>query len=253
MTTKVLLLRVISLVMILPLLSSCYFLKSTSAPIPYQAFINHQKQNDHLIIFLPGLGDEPSAFSEAGFFDSEIFKQVPFDYLLVDSHLGYYTNRLISMRMKQDILDPIAKRYQKVSVVGTSLGGLGALLLADDYPEIISHAILIAPYMGNPEAINVVKQAGGLSKWYQQGANFSAEMEDLEQTLMAWKKAYRLIYQHQSRIVLTYGEQDRFALFGTELAKNLPSDQVVTQKGGHKWKVWKQLWQKIIDEDLINL
>ncbi len=253
MFDRVSLVKIMTVVALMPLLASCYFLKSTGAPIPYQAFLDEQKQNDHLMVFLPGLGDEPSAFSQAGFFGSDIFTQVPFDYLLVDSHLGYYTSRAISERMKQDILDPMSKRYKKITLVGTSLGGFGALLLAEDYPEIIYQAILIAPYMGNPEAIDVVKKAGGLERWYQQGAEFSSEMDDLEQTLMAWRRAYRLIYEHNSKIILTYGEQDGFALSGEVLAKNLPSDRVVTLKGGHKWVVWKQLWKKIIQQELASI
>ncbi len=247
-----LLIRFLFSALLIVTLSSCYFLKSTKAPIPYQASINQSKLNNHLFIFLPGLGDEPSAFEEAQFFANDLSEQKGFDYLLVDSHLGYYTSRQISQRIKQDILDPMSKRYQKITLVGTSLGGFGAILLADDYPEIINQAIVIAPYLGNREAAKVVHDAGGLAKWYQQGAQFDPEMDDLEQTLMAWKRAYRLIYQHNTKLVLTFGEQDGMAVEANVLAADLAKENVVTMPGGHKWKVWKQLWDKIINDQLVD-
>lgn len=244
--------KLIAVLTILPLLASCYFLKSTKAPIPYQASVSKQKENDHLVIFLPGLGDEPSAFSEAGFFDSEVFDKVPFDYLLVDSHLGYYTSRQLPERFKKDIFDLVSTRYKKVTLVGTSLGGLGAILIADKNPKIVKQVVLIAPYMGNKEAIKHVQKTGGLVEWYRQGANLPNDFDDKEQSLIAWKGSYRLIYQHQIKVIVSYGIQDSFAAAGKELAKNLPADSVFIEQGGHKWPVWKQLWREIIRSNSFN-
>ncbi len=252
MFDRLFLFKTIVVLTLLPSITSCYFLKSTSAPIPFQSFINDQKQNDHLIIFLPGLGDEPSAFSNAGFFDSDTFDQKPYDYLLVDSHLGYYTSRQLSTRIKNDILDLKSTRYKKVTLVGTSLGGLGAILLADEHSEVVQQVVLIAPYMGNQKAIQYIQEAGGLVEWYQQGANLPEDLEDREQSLIAWEGSYRLIYQHKTKVILSYGEQDGFAVAGIELAKNLPKQRVFTQQGGHKWKIWKKLWKQVIQSNQLT-
>jgi predicted alpha/beta hydrolase family esterase len=252
MFDRILVGKLLTALTILPILASCYFLKSTSVPIPYQAYIDKSEPKEHLVIFLPGLGDEPSAFSEAGFFGKDIFDTLPFDYLLVDSHLGYYTSRQLPQRFKKDILDDLATRYEKITLVGTSLGGLGAILLADENPSIIKQVVLIAPYMGNKETVNRVQQAGGLVKWYQQGAYLPADFDDREQSLIAWEGSYRLIYQHQINVIVSYGDEDGFAAAGKELAKNISSESVFIEPGGHKWRVWKKLWTEIIRANSFN-
>lgn len=236
-------------IIIIPLLlvvTGCYFFKSTPTPIP----TNHIKQlpqsAPHLVIFMPGVGDEPDAFDKAGFFDSHP-KLVKFDRILVDSHLGYYRNNSIPVRIYTDILMPLKDQYEKITIVGTSLGGFGALWIADEYPDIIDQVVLIAPYLGEKETTDSVIKAGGISKWYSTIENFD-EVPNADNTgEKTWQRIYRLINVHQSTLILAYGKQDDFVANFLLLEQVIEGKNRYVSEGGHKWDVWESLWTDIIN------
>ena len=53
------------------------------------------------------------------------------------------------------------------------------------------------------------------------------------------------------RILLAFGEQDRFAATHRLLARALPPSQVFTVPGRHEWKTWKTLWEKMLNAGVL--
>ena len=89
-----------------------------------------------LLIMLPGRGDRASSFVTAGFVD--IADRHQFDVLAVDAHFGYYAERILVERLHEDIIAPAkARGYENIWLLGISMGGLGALLYAAEYPNEI--------------------------------------------------------------------------------------------------------------------
>ena len=134
------------------LLCSCLFIKPTTNPISSISYNASKITKEHLIIFLPGMGDDMTAYANAGFFDIENSK-VNFDSLAIDSHFGYYKEKILTERIYLDILKPNRSKYKKITLLGISLGAYGALKVASNYPELVDQIILMAPYMGKKSQI----------------------------------------------------------------------------------------------------
>jgi len=45
------------------------------------------------------------------------------------------------------------------------MGGLGALVFAEQHPSEVEGVLAIAPFLGDDDLINEIEQAGGLAKW----------------------------------------------------------------------------------------
>ena len=52
--------------------------------------------------------------------------------------------------------------------------------------------------------------------------------------------------QQHYRLVLAYGEEDKFNRQHRWLAGMLDSQQVVSGPGNHRWTVWRSLWPEAL-------
>ncbi len=69
-------------------------------------------------------------------------------------------------RLKADIINPAkAKGYEKFWLVGTSMGGLGALIHSRFYPEDAEGVFVISPFLGYDKIIGEIGSQGGLRQW----------------------------------------------------------------------------------------
>ena len=119
-----------------------------------------------LVVFLPGRGDRAEDFEERGFLDAARKAGLEADVLAVDAHLAYYYKRVITERLWEDVVLPArARGYRRLFVVGISLGGLGAITLAQEHPDAVAGLFVLAPYLGEPELTREIEGAGGLARW----------------------------------------------------------------------------------------
>lgn len=226
-------------------------MKPTQSPIANDFLKQPSKTNDHLVLFLPGMRDDKSAFESAGFFKEGPNGSGRFDIVAVDAHFGYYRNKQLTTRVFHDILSSNREKYRKISVLGVSLGGYGALWLADDYPAYIDQVILLAPFLGDVEMVNRVIEMDGMRQWYLTSQLNNQSVDDPkifgDET---WVWLNRLIYESNKPLIIGFGEQDRFARTGHLVAQELPKRHVYIDQGGHDWKTWYKLWQTLREDQL---
>jgi pimeloyl-ACP methyl ester carboxylesterase len=158
----------------------------------------------------------------------------------VDAHVGYYAGGAVAGRLEDDVVIPARRAgYRRVWLAGISMGGLGALIYADRYPGGVDGIFLIAPYLGEAEAAESVRAAGGLERWRPPPVT----REEMEFSERIWAAA-REVVVGGTVVVLAFGTDDALAPQHEILAEALPEDRVDRLPGGHEWRPWLQAWRR---------
>ena len=215
-----------------------------TVPIQTVSIQGAARQNAALVIMLPGIRDRAEQFLQHGFLASET--RDAFDVLAVDAHWGYYADGSIVERLRDDVILPAQRRgYERIWLLGVSLGGYGSLLYAERFPEDLRGIILLAPYLGDRRLATQIREAGGLSAW-------SADEAAGEPFVEGWRSLQELTRLNRLTIMLGYGTADRLAATYDPLAQALPASQIYTAAGGHRWGTWLSLWTKIKEAGVVQ-
>lgn len=220
--------------------ASC-ILPPTEPTIPTLLTIGGNERNDTLVVMLPGRGDRIDAFSAAGFEEPGL--RYGFDVVAVDAHTGYYFERNLIPRLHEDIVIPAREQgYSNIWLLGTSMGGLGALLYTSAHPDQIDGLVLLAPYLGDRRAIEAIVDAGGVDALGDQ----AAALEDFE--IDIWKWILKKSVPERPPVLLGYGLSDRMAEGYAEAGNLVEPTALYTREGGHGWAVWRPLWDEIAQD-----
>ena len=180
---------------------------------------------DTLLVMLPGSFARPEEFMREGFVQAVRERRLAVDMVLVDAHLGYYSDRSIIDRLQADI---------------------GAMIHTQAQPEGITGIVALGPYLGKRSVTEQVRAAGGLARWQAPGGVLAADEIDL--ILWRWLQgAHADGGAAPVPLYLGYGLADRFLADDKLLAAALPAGRVFTAAGGHDWPVWLTLWQRMLD------
>jgi len=232
--------------MLVAFLSGCAMI--APAPMDVLTYENPNKAvaDKQLFVFLRGLGGSHHSFEEKGLVADVWARGLPFDIVAPNAHFGYYGERNLIVRLKEDVIDPArAKGYKKIWLVGVSMGGLGAMLYLKERPQDIAGIYLIAPFLGSQPLLSEIEAAGGVRQW-DPGA-YVAE-EDWQRMLWHWIK--KTVADCPAKIVyLGYGTDDTYKKGSQILAPLLPQDRVCTIDGGHDYETIKALWQIFLEDD----
>ncbi len=238
-------LRACLLALVAALGAGCAGAPVAKAPMDSVTYAQPQAHNRQLFVFLPGIRSTPEDYVEQGFIDAVRSRGLPIDMIAVDAHLGYYTVRNLVERLKTDVIRRAQEQgYQRIWLVGTSLGALGSLIYAMEYPADVQGLFLLGPFLGDPEIVDEISEAGGLRDWRP---DMGLGLED-ERKLWAWLKGYEKRDNGLPSLYLGYGRNDRFAEAAAVLAAVLPPDRVYVIPGRHRWRTWKKLWDKALDD-----
>jgi pimeloyl-ACP methyl ester carboxylesterase len=227
-------------------LAGCGFIPR-AAVVPMPTAIDRTTcatSTDTLLVLLPGRGMLTSEFVGEGFIEAVRSRRLAVDVLRADAHIAYYENERIAPRLREDVIAPAqARGYRHIWLVGISLGGLGALVYANDHPSDIEGVVALAPYLGEPATISAIASAGGLRQWTPPAAN-----GDLSLRLWSSLKPYAMQANPPGRppLYLGYGVEDRLAPGHRVLAADLPAERVATTPGGHDWPEWRRLWNSLL-------
>lgn len=197
------------------------------------------EQNPRMMVMLPGLGNRVSVFRKRGFFDLVAQYQAHFPrtgLVAADAHIGYYRDRSLVTRLTADVLDSYPNR--EVLLVGVSMGGFGAVILASQNPDAVQELVLIAPFLGGRKFTERMKR-GELNEQPGDGPRKRA-------LLSCWN--FLVNSKDTHRITLLVGEGDRFFPVAQVLQDLAPHVRVIHGPGGHNWRTWSVLFQKYLDQ-----
>lgn len=191
------------------------------------------KRSDTLIVFLPGIFDPAETFARHGIMQAVRDAGIDADMVAVDANVRYYGQGRIVERLRRDVVGPAVRRgYGRIVLVGTSLGGLGALLYARAHPTEIDSVLLIAPLLPD-------ESAG------RRDAGVVLERRN-RSDLWAWLESRRKTVDPSPKLFLSYGDEDKFAAINGRLAALLPPERVDRAPGEHDWSTWTDLWQRAL-------
>lgn len=232
----------ISLIYIVVCMSITGCLSKPDAPIPYLTYKNPNTlgENKKLLVFLRGFGGNHEIFKKHGLVDAVFDNTYPFDIVAPNAHMGYYKSETLGKRLHDDIIAPArAQGYKEIWLVGTSLGGLGALIYLTDYADSVDGVILLSPFLGWGGIIDEINDAGGLKAW-QPGLH---TVEDWQRYLWAWIKVYDTAEEKKPEIYLGYGKSDFFTASQELFSGVIPQGHTTIVDGWHTYSTLRQLWK----------
>ncbi len=192
-----------------------------------------------LAVLLPGAYSLPQDFIDEGFIAALRARAFAVDVWLADAHRGYAANGTLLERLHHDVLLPAQRAgYRRIWLVGISLGGLAALGSLQRHASMVDGVLVLAPYLGEPEMVQRVAQAGGARGFAQRTPPEGETIAGLWSWLGSADKTVL------SKIHLCTGSEDRFIDAHRLLAALLPTGQVLELPGGHQWSAWRELWTR---------
>lgn len=236
-----------SFIMMIVSISGC----STNAPFTSLYYdLEELRSQRNLIVFLHGRRGSHEDFAEKGFVAAVKDSRLPYDMIAPNAHYGYYIGETLVERLKTDIIDPArAKGYEEIWLVGTSMGGLGALIYSRFYPEDVQGIFVISPFLGYDGIVNEIESQGGALQWEPGEYN---PAEDWQRMIWHWLKQYPENQQQKPAIYLGYGTEDRYGEGQRLLGDILSYNHVITTSGGHTQKIMKRLWDIFLQREILK-
>ena len=187
-------------------------------------------------------------FETRGFIDAVHQSEQPCDLVSVDAHYGYYDAGTIVERLHQDVIIAAQQAgYADIKLVGISLGGYGALLYANRHTPEVNTLVLLAPFLGSEALIDSITSAKGLEHWVPDDTDGEKSL----QAIWMQRKENSVSATKFPELYLGYGSADKFRKADALLASTLPDDHVFTVAGRHNWTSWKQLWNQMLEANIL--
>jgi len=204
-----------------------------------------------VVVFLPGLGDAPQRFEQHGFVDL-VERQASCDVSVVDSHFGYYRDANLVPRLAA-VLEPLRARYERVWLVGVSLGGYGAAWTARERPDLVDGVVLIAPFLGLGDSVKPLvahaEREGlgalrpGLVRPSTRAPNPRRHFMEVE-PLWVWLGERSRAELPGPQVHVAWGSRDKLAPTLRVLSPAFEARALVTD-GGHDWPTFAKLFAQV--------
>jgi pimeloyl-ACP methyl ester carboxylesterase len=226
-------------------------------PLKTITYPSAAEKSKHLIVFLRGMGGawgclmKPHACFEAlGFVEAVRRRKLPFDMVAPDLNFSYYEKRTLVERLTQDVIQPARSGgYDKIWLVGVSMGGLGAILYRGKAATSVDGILLLGPYLGERALLAEISTAGGLKYWNPGPYD---EEKDWQRMVWDWLKAYSRQPEDRIPLYLGVGRDDLFYEGQKLLADALPPENVIAVSGGHRLSTFKKIWDIFLDRNIFK-
>jgi pimeloyl-ACP methyl ester carboxylesterase len=230
-------------------LAGCYFTRSPTRPIPSLAFRREAgARQSCLVIFLPGLMDGPDTIREQGLVRELVRSGAPCDAVAVDLTYRYYFDAAAARVLHDDVLAPaVARGYEEIWIAAISLGGLGAVLLAREHPELIDGIVFLSPYLGLEDVVATIERDGGLERW--QPPDPMPTIADSNFTVYVWAWLRGLVTDPDAmpEIWIGWANGERLEPTSRLLARVLPEGRSASLDGRHDWAAWRELFRRFVE------
>ena len=221
-------------------LAGCGNLGNSELPIPTQTLLGKGEPDQKtLVIVLPGRRDNVEVMQEYGVAEAIHAGWPEVDVQLTNATLAYYMDGGLAARVRSQLLEPArAAGYQRIIVMGASMGGMGSLIVDQANPGMLDHVVLMAPYLGERKLLREIADAGGVLEWQAGPEPAGVDSDNFERELWRHVQNIGRNPQQQARVWLAYGEDDRLASTVPVIAPALDPSHILPRAGGHKWVVW---------------
>jgi pimeloyl-ACP methyl ester carboxylesterase len=225
----------------LPMSACQLLLPRPTRPLRKLQFDSQGNEARELVLLLPGRLSPPEEFVQFGIVDL-VRKQRPLARIVApDLHLGYYMRGLADVYLHEEIISPAKKQGLRVTIIGVSMGGLGALTYSLRFPGEVDEMLLLSPFVGEKELLAEIERAGGLEKWESPVETPRSKAEALQKMWIEIKRQWLSRSGPPFPIALAVGKSDRLLASNRFFARYiLKPDQLIEIEGGHDWDCWKQ-------------
>ncbi|MEN3944006.1 YqiA/YcfP family alpha/beta fold hydrolase [Prosthecobacter sp. SYSU 5D2] len=193
-----------------------------------------------LVVLLPGRHSKPEEFVREGIVRQVQEKRPGSRIIVPDLHLRYYMERTASQCLWEEIIHPARQKGLPVTLMGVSLGGLGALITWLEHPQDIRQVLLLAPYLGEEELMTEIRENGLATSGFPLKEPHNQE----DAMRLLWVKMHKLKSLATSPalpIRLSCGRKDRHLSANRLFAERfLSPEQYQEVAGGHDWAAWRQ-------------
>ena len=196
---------------------------------------------DELVLLLPGRWSKPEEFEQHGLVKVVREKRPRARVVAVDLHLGYYVDRIPDVCLHDEIIQPAIQRGERVTLIGASMGGLGALIYTLSHSRDVSEVLMLAPYVGEDKLMAEIESAGGIDAW-DPGEFVPKNKEDLVKKLWVdMKSKWRTKGGPPMPIRVVTGRADRHLAINRLFARSfLKKGDLSEIDGGHEWDCWRR-------------
>ena len=226
-------------------------------PLEVLKYESTPERNKNLIVFLRGMGgtlncifDGHECFEKVGFVEAVRMRGLPYDMIAPNTHFGYYNDRSLMVRLKEDVIQPAkAMKYEKIWLVGTSMGGLGSILYLKEHKEDMNGVLILGPFLGDKPLIDEIYEAGGIDQW--EPGDYDEE-DDWQRMLWHWLKEYVRNGSVHPPIYLGIGTEDIYYRAQKLLASSLSPENVIEVSGKHRFSTFKRIWDIFLDRQILK-
>ncbi|NNK85667.1 MAG: hypothetical protein HKO91_08970 [Desulfobacterales bacterium] len=237
------------------LLTGCF--ATSKVPLDVLKYESTPQRNKNLIVFLRGMGgtfncifNGHECFEKVGFVGAVRMRDLPYDMVAPDAHFGYYDDRSLNVRLKEDVILPAkAMNYEKIWLVGTSMGGLGSILYLKEYAKDIDGILLLGPFLGDRPLVDEIYSAGGIDQW--KPGDFDEE-KDWQRMLWRCLKETLQDGNEYPPIYLGIGKEDLYYRAQKLLASSMSSEHVIEVSGKHRLSTFKRIWDIFLDRQILK-
>ncbi len=237
------------------LLTGCF--APGKVPLEVLKYESTPERNKNLIVFLRGMGgtlncifDGHECFEKVGFVEAVRMRELPYDMIAPNAHFGYYNDRTLIVRLKEDVIQPAkAMKYEKIWRVGISMGGLGSILYLKEHTKNIDGILLLGPFLGDRLIIDEIYSAGGIDQW--EPGDYDEE-DDWQRMLWHWLKEYIRHGNVHPPIYLGIGTEDFNYRSHKLLASALSPEHVIEISGKHRFSTFKRIWDIFLDRQILK-
>ncbi|MCP4387112.1 MAG: alpha/beta hydrolase [Gammaproteobacteria bacterium] len=224
----------LALLVALSVATGCAFFKPAAIPMTSE-YYHYQASNSTLVVLLHGRGGAAGNFVKYGAVEQIMNCQPRANIVAVDSYFAYYRERIIEGRLREDVIKPaLESGVKKVWLLGISMGGLGSLMYRKRYTDDIEAVILMAPYLGEWDELEVYAQDPQL-------ARTTGDPDFIE----LWDGITDIVLDDPA-ITLAFGEDDDDNRQHRWLAGLLDGNRVISGPGNHNWSSWNKLWPEAL-------